>query len=251
MRCGNRLARCHVTGQDCSRLTPLLWLQISSRLVLCVHFASELVDKFANWDEWVTVIQNAGFPGPTYMLCLVVGLLMVGTPMLAGGVFLRWAAGLLLLFQIPTTAFFETGDWYEQADSISVMGGLLLAVTVDELQREFRAVHEGRPASDCSSCCKNRPSTRTLATDDGLDDEENEHGEGGHGDGRRGRGSRRRGAAASGSSSGSSSSNSDRDQPLLDPVAEELEAREWVKPVGRSGSRQDRVLSAHEGEVIV
>ena len=121
MRCGNRLARCHVTGQDCSRLTPLLWLQISSRLVLCVHFASELVDKFANWDEWVTVIQNSGFPGPTYMLCLVVGLLMVGTPMLAGGVFLRWAAGLLLLFTIPVNLVMGQQLVPSQAGTVSAL----------------------------------------------------------------------------------------------------------------------------------
>ena len=66
-------------------------------------------------------------------------LLLAGTPLVVAGVFMRWAAGLLLLFQLPTTVFFETDSWYEQADSISVMGGVLLAVTVDEVQRGHAA----------------------------------------------------------------------------------------------------------------
>jgi uncharacterized membrane protein YphA (DoxX/SURF4 family) len=115
--------------------TPLLCLQVAGRLVLAVHFASEAVDKLLHWSQWVEVIQDAGFPFPSVMLLLVVALLLTGTPLLATGFFLRWAVGILLLFQIPTTLFFET-TWYEQADSISVMGGLLLALALDELQKE-------------------------------------------------------------------------------------------------------------------
>jgi uncharacterized membrane protein YphA (DoxX/SURF4 family) len=116
--------------------TPkLLCLPVAGRLVLAVHFASEAVDKLLHWSQWVDVIQDAGFPVPSVMLLLVVALLLTGTPLFVTGFFLRWAVGILLLFQIPTTLFFET-TWYEQADSISVMGGLLLALALDELQKE-------------------------------------------------------------------------------------------------------------------
>lgn len=141
---------CHVTGQDCTRVTPLFVFHVVSRIVLSVHFFAELVDKFENWDHWVEVIGSAGFPVPTFMLVLVVSLLLLGAPLLVAGVFLRWAAGVLLLFQLPTTIFFEVGNWYEQADSISVMGGLLLAVCVDETLREAKHV------PSCRGCWRRR-----------------------------------------------------------------------------------------------
>ena len=144
MRC-----RCHVTAQN-TKDVPILIFQIAARLVLSVHFAAEFVDKVTNWDYWVDQISAAGFPIPTFMLLLVVILLGLGTPLLAAGIFMRWAAGLLLLFQIPTTIFFENDSWYEQADSISVMGGVLLAVIVDELQRQDRKKCCSRTNSDAS-----------------------------------------------------------------------------------------------------
>ena len=83
-------------------------LLIAGRLLLAVHFAFEAVDKLLHWPQWVNVIRDAGFPIPSFMLLLVVTLLLIGTPLLVFGAAIHWAVGALLLFQIPTTAFFET-----------------------------------------------------------------------------------------------------------------------------------------------
>lgn len=110
-------------------------LLLAGRLLMAVHFVSEAVDKLLHWSQWVGVIKDAGFPIPSIMLLLVVTLLLVGAPLLVMGVFLSWAVGALLLFQIPTTLFFET-TWYEKADSISVMGGLLLVIALMKEEEE-------------------------------------------------------------------------------------------------------------------
>jgi len=134
-----RCTWCHVTGQNFSRPTFLLFLQIFARLLLAVHFSSELVSKLSNWTATQQEIADAGLPAPSFMLGMVVTLLAIGTPFLVLGIFMRWAVALLLVFQVPTTVLFESTSWYEQGDSISVMGGLLLALIVDELQRPASA----------------------------------------------------------------------------------------------------------------
>ena len=211
---------CHVTGQDCAKVNGLTVFHIIARLTLAVHFAAELVDKFLNWDSWVSVIAKANFPVPTFMLALVVTLLCVGTPMLVGGIFMRWTVSILLLFQIPTTVWFETGDWYEQADSISVMGGLLMALVVDEVQRAHRDEKTGRQTGCwCPKTAINRSGSPSHA---------------------------RRSGTLAGDGIGS---------PLLDPVAGEpdLEAHRArvVDATHGLGDGRPRLLSDREGEVIV
>ena len=124
-------------------MNQLWWIGVVGRLLLAVHFGSEAIDKVLHWSVWVGVIDDAGFPVPQFMLSLVVTLLIFGTPLLASNTLQTWAVAALLLFQIPTTLFFES-TWYERADSISVMGGLLLALalrdkTEQELSSESRA----------------------------------------------------------------------------------------------------------------
>lgn len=134
-------------------------LQVAGRLVLAVHFASEALDKILHWSQWVEVIRDAHFPVPSAMLMLVVALLMMGTPLLVTGVYPRCAVGALLLFQIPTTLFFET-TWYEQADSISVMGGLLLVLALDELQKEAVEVAQQLPGEELLLLDPSAPDSR-------------------------------------------------------------------------------------------
>ena len=58
-------------------------------------------------------------------MVLVTALLLFGAPLLRSGVTFAMCVALII-FQIPTTYFFETSD-YERFDSISVMGLVMCA----------------------------------------------------------------------------------------------------------------------------
>ena len=64
-------------------------------------------------------------------MILVTVLLLFGAPLLLLGRRVPQACVALTVFQIPTTLFFETDSLYTQLDSISVIGGLLLAAAID------------------------------------------------------------------------------------------------------------------------
>ena len=59
-------------------------------------------------------------------MCLVTALLLFGAPLLLLGREVPAACAALVVFQVPTTLFFESTA-YEKLDSVSVVGGLLLA----------------------------------------------------------------------------------------------------------------------------
>ena len=124
-------------GVHKSTMTTLMVLFIG-RCLLAVHFAAELVDKVFNFDYWVQQCRDGGQPLPQAEMCLVVALLLYGTSLL----FFDGrpsACFALLIVQIPTTVWFED-TIYTQLDSVSVMGGLLLAAAVHwEGQAEAQA----------------------------------------------------------------------------------------------------------------
>ena len=116
-----------------------------ARCLLAVHFAAELGDKVFNFDFWVQQCRDGGQPLPQAEMCLVVALLLYGTPLLLfdGR---PSACFALLIVQIPTTIWFED-TIYTQLDSVSVMGGLLLAAAVHwegqaEAQAESNTVND-------------------------------------------------------------------------------------------------------------
>jgi len=113
---------------DCTRIHPrtrrLFFLHVG-RLLLAGHFVAELADKLQNFNHWVRTVRDSGQPFPELEMVLVVLLLAVGTPLLVVGRHVPQAAAFLLLFQIPTTIFFEDTS-YERMDSLSVCGGLLV-----------------------------------------------------------------------------------------------------------------------------
>ena len=69
------------------------------------------------------------------LMILIVTLLILGSASLLTTFFLRFGAFCLLLFQIPTTILFEDG-WYEQLSSTSICGGVLVALTLFEVEKE-------------------------------------------------------------------------------------------------------------------
>jgi hypothetical protein len=159
---------CHVTGQDCTRLSVLLVFQIVSRLLLAVHFFRELVSNLSSWNAVVQQLTSGDIPQPSLVLAALVALLCVGSPLLVGGIFMRWTAALLLVYQIAATALLDSSDWPFAA---GVIGGVLQAVATDELQRE-----EPAPCCCCSSgrrpsATRGRPRGGSLDGDDGLGDQ--------------------------------------------------------------------------------
>ena len=101
-----------------------------ARLLLSAHFLVELYDKFARFSYWYTVIKAAGQPWPLLELIMIVVLLLYGAPHLLVGKRVPSAVAALIIFQVPTTFLFETTS-YEKFDSVSVIGGLLLASQID------------------------------------------------------------------------------------------------------------------------
>lgn len=101
------------------------------RLLLAVHFLTELADKIMHFQYWVQTCKDVGFPLGWPAMSLVVALLAYGCPALLLGspAHVRRGVGCLLLFQVPTTIFFEN-EAYERFDSVSVCGGLLLAAVL-------------------------------------------------------------------------------------------------------------------------
>ena len=100
-------------------------------LVAC-HFVAELFTKLTAWNEWVSAIADAGFPVPGFMLVLVVVLLAVGSTSILSGRWLHVGAAALVLYQVPTSIWFETSG-YERFDSASALGGVLVAAQHDLL----------------------------------------------------------------------------------------------------------------------
>eukprot|EP00750_Incisomonas_marina_P033308 INCI9748.1.p1 GENE.INCI9748.1~~INCI9748.1.p1 ORF type:complete len:209 (+),score=31.28 INCI9748.1:423-1049(+) len=132
---GKRRCSCHVTGQDFSKPTPVLFLQIFGRLLLSVNFVLNVVDIFTEWDDVVQELVATGIPDPAPLLGALVALLLLGVPLLLLGIFMRWTAIILLIFQISSMFLLDPGNW---APSVSVMGGVIMVVAVDEVQRSTR-----------------------------------------------------------------------------------------------------------------
>ena len=113
---------------DCTSIHPRtrrLFLLHAGRVLLSVHFLAELVDKLQHFGSWTDEVRAQGLPLPAVEMGIVVLLLLVGAPLLLLGRHVPQAAAFLLLFQVPTTVFFEDSA-YERLDSLSVCGGLLL-----------------------------------------------------------------------------------------------------------------------------
>jgi uncharacterized membrane protein YphA (DoxX/SURF4 family) len=159
---------CHVTGQDCTRPSALLVFQIVSRLLLAMHFFRELVWNLYSWSTVVQQLTDGNIPQPDVVLAALVALLCVGSPLLLGGIFMRWTAGLLVVYQIAATSVVDSSNW---PFAVSVIGGVLLAVATDELQRKEA------PAPCCCGggggqpLSRGRPRGGSLDGDDGLGDE--------------------------------------------------------------------------------
>jgi hypothetical protein len=103
------------------------------KFILSIHFWTELFDKLHNFWYWVAECETDGQPYPVLEMALVVVLLLLGTPLLSFAVSneaVTLGCACLLIFQLPTTIFFES-TYYEKFDSISVMGGLVLAMAYD------------------------------------------------------------------------------------------------------------------------
>lgn len=100
------------------------------RVLLSAHFLAELYDKLTRFSYWVAVIRKSGQPYPLAEMVLVTALLLFGAPLLLIGRNIRHACVALIIFQIPTTYFFETSD-YERFDSISVIGGLVMCAGIN------------------------------------------------------------------------------------------------------------------------
>ena len=92
------------------------------RLLVSVHFVSELYDKIVNFDSWQVVIQKNTQFGE-WALYLVIALLAVGNTLFLTNTYLYASAFCLLLFQVPTTIMFETTN-YERFYSFSAVGGV-------------------------------------------------------------------------------------------------------------------------------
>ena len=107
-----------------------LSLLVLGRVLLSVHFLTELYDKLTRFKYWVVVCEESGQPYPVLEMLLVTALLLFGAPCLLLGVRVRQACLALTVFQIPTTVFFES-SLYTQLDSVSVIGGLLMAAAID------------------------------------------------------------------------------------------------------------------------
>ena len=103
------------------------------KIILSIHFWTELFDKLHRFWYWVAACEKDEQPYPILEMALVVILLAVGTPLLSFA-FTNEAVitgcCCLLIFQLPTTIFFES-TYYEKFDSISVMGGLVIAMAYD------------------------------------------------------------------------------------------------------------------------
>ena len=104
---------------------------VCGRVLLAVHFLAELLDKLQHFSYWVEVCRKDGQPYPVAEMMLVVLLLLFGAPCLLFGAKIKEACVALIVFQIPTTIFFEDTH-YTKLDSVSVIGGLVLAYALAE-----------------------------------------------------------------------------------------------------------------------
>ena len=107
-------------------------LRSVGRILLSVHFATELYDKVMHFEYWSRIVAESNGSGKRNgiliarcEMSLVVALLLVGAPLLFLGISVRlnrMAIIALVIFQLPTTIMFESQ--YDIFDSISVLGGL-------------------------------------------------------------------------------------------------------------------------------
>ena len=111
-----------------SSLRP--YLLTGGRILLSVHFLSELYDKLTRFKYWVAVCKASGQPFPIAEMLLVTALLLFGAPFLLCAKKVPQACLALVIFQVPTTYFFES-SLYTQLDSVSVIGGLCIAAAID------------------------------------------------------------------------------------------------------------------------
>ncbi len=100
------------------------WARLVStlgRLLLSVHFGSELVDKLTRFSYWVGVVASSTHwpaPVPLLSMVLVVLLLLFGTPCLLVGRWVPAGCAALLIFQIPTSLLFES-SLYERLGALA------------------------------------------------------------------------------------------------------------------------------------
>ena len=114
------------------------YLLTGGRVLLSVHFLSEVYDKLTRFKYWVAVCKASGQPFPIAEMLLVTALLLFGAPCLLCAKMVPQACLALVIFQVPTTYFFES-SLYTQLDSVSVIGGLFIAAAID-----WDTVHQQR-----------------------------------------------------------------------------------------------------------
>mmetsp|Transcript_64144 Transcript_64144/g.177286 ORF Transcript_64144/g.177286 Transcript_64144/m.177286 type:complete len:97 (+) Transcript_64144:148-438(+) len=83
-------------------------LMVAGRMLLSVHFLTELYDKLTRFAYWVEVCEASGQPYPVAEMMLVTLLLLFGAPLLLVGKHVPQAVTALIIFQVPTTIFFES-----------------------------------------------------------------------------------------------------------------------------------------------
>jgi uncharacterized membrane protein YphA (DoxX/SURF4 family) len=93
------------------------------RVVVAAHFLSELYDKINRFSYWSKQVEKSSLGLGDWSMMLVVGLLGVGCTLLVLGKGLPLACFCLVLFQVPTSLYFE--NFYDQMDSLSAVGGVL------------------------------------------------------------------------------------------------------------------------------
>jgi hypothetical protein len=122
------------TRMDCigvlNRTQVARLLLLVGRALLSIHFLAELYDKLAHFSYWVAVLEAADQPFPVAEMMLIIALLLYGAPLLLLGKHVQRAVMALVIFQVPTTLLFESSG-YTRLDSVSVIGGLLLAAAIE------------------------------------------------------------------------------------------------------------------------
>ena len=113
------------------RVTQRYLAHLGLRALVSTHFVYELIDKCARFDHWRSVILMQAGLG-SWSLILVIVLLFVGTALLLLNRSLRLASISLAVFQIPTSILFEQSS-YEQADSMSALGGVFALLFISTL----------------------------------------------------------------------------------------------------------------------
>lgn len=112
----------------------LRWALHAFRCLVATHYLAELYSKTVHpgFAYWSGVIRDADMPAPEAELTLVIVLLIIGCGLLLSGRYMPIAAACLTLFQVPTTALFETNP-YEQLKSVSLIAAILHVALTEHL----------------------------------------------------------------------------------------------------------------------